>query len=436
VARRTYAKHLMLDALGIAFASTQYDFARRWLSALSGMGSGESDVIGMPARLPLRDAVMMNGVLAHGLDYDDTYLPGGLHATASCFPCALAMAAHLGASGRELLSAYIVGMEAAARLSAVAKGLLHQVGFHPTGLVASFGCALTAGRLLGLDAVRLTMAQGIALSTASSSSRQYNQEGAWTKRMHAGGAGVAGITAAFMAQQGIVGPRAVYEGRYGLFPSHLRDLVAQCDYSLATEKLGEVWEIERVAVKPFPVGQLSIACIDAAIAIARTHAIQADQVQSIRALVPREALAIVCEPAGIKRRPADAYATQFSLHYGIACSFIKGRFGLAELEQFADPEILALAAKVECEADPAAQYPRYYSGELIVTLRDGRRFTHREQANRGSADKPVSLDQIAGKFMDNAQRVMPADRAAQLRDLMLDIDRQTDSRALSRKLAS
>src|SRR3972149_9265739 len=76
---RGRAKHLLLDAIGIAFASGKYEFSRRALSGIRHFGEGDTDVIGLGARLPLRDAVLMNGMVVHGLDYDDTYLPGSIH---------------------------------------------------------------------------------------------------------------------------------------------------------------------------------------------------------------------------------------------------------------------------------------------------------------------------------------------------------------------
>lgn len=212
---RRRAKHLMLDALGIALASTRYDFAHRAFSALAGLaGGGDSVVLGFSTRLPLRDAVLMNGILVHGLDYDDTHVPGVIHATASSFPLALGLAAHLDRSGRELLAAYVLGVEVSARLASVARGGFHRIGFHPTGLIGAFGCTLAAGFLHGTDAARLTMAQGIALSMASGS-LEFLQDGAWTKRLHPGWAAVAGITAAALARTGFVGPGAAYEGASG-----------------------------------------------------------------------------------------------------------------------------------------------------------------------------------------------------------------------------
>jgi 2-methylcitrate dehydratase PrpD len=97
---RERAKDLMLDAIGIAFASTKFEFAEKALAGLSFFGNGERAVIGMPAKLALRDAAVMNGVLIHGLDYDDTHLEGVVHASASCFSCAFGVAAEVNASGR------------------------------------------------------------------------------------------------------------------------------------------------------------------------------------------------------------------------------------------------------------------------------------------------------------------------------------------------
>src|SRR5688500_11454628 len=115
---RERAKLLMLDAVGIAFASTQYDFAHRVLTGLSALNEGgRSSLIGLPGKLALRDSVIMNGVLVHGLDYDDTHIRAIIHATASAFPCALGVAEALRAPGSALLAAYVLGVEAAVRIS-------------------------------------------------------------------------------------------------------------------------------------------------------------------------------------------------------------------------------------------------------------------------------------------------------------------------------
>ncbi len=155
---RERALRLLLDGVGIGLASHRFDFAAPALAAGRALGSGEgpSSVIGAPLRLPMRDAAMVNGVLVHGLDYDDTHLPGVIHPTASLLPALLALGEHLGGEGRavtgaELVTAYVAALECATRVASAPRGGFHHRGFHPTGLVGAFGCAIGAARLLGLD---------------------------------------------------------------------------------------------------------------------------------------------------------------------------------------------------------------------------------------------------------------------------------------------
>ncbi|MDP3610902.1 MAG: MmgE/PrpD family protein [Rubrivivax sp.] len=436
---RERARHLILDAVGIAHASTHYEFAHRSLSAMSELsgGAGDTPVIGLAAKLSMRDAMLMNGILIHGLDYDDTHAAGVIHATASTFPCALGSAAQAGLDGEALLTAYVAGMEVGTRLASVAKGGFHQVGFHPTGLIGAFACTLVAGRLFGLNAAQLAMAQGIALSVGSGS-MEFLQDGAWTKRMHPGWAAVAGFTAATLARNGFKGPRATYEGRFGVFNSYLGPLAKDCDLGLATAGLGEVWELDKVTVKPLPACHFTHACADAAAILRDRHSLRVADIASVRALVPAEVVKTVCEPVATKKRPQNSYDAQFSIPYTVATALAKGSFGLAELDDAAlrDEQVLALAAKVEYEVDPDSPFPTYYSGEVVVTLNDGRELRHREHINRGAAERPISNADVERKFFENMQLVTSTARATQVRDLVLAIGRVSAAVDVQRGLAA
>ena len=432
---RERAKHLMLDAIGIGFASTTFDFARASLAGTRALGgSGDAVVLGMNTRLAVRDAVMINGILMHGLDYDDTHVPGVLHPTVSLLPTVLAQGAALHASGRDMLAAFVLGVETATRLATVAKGGFHTLGFHPTGLVGAFGCALAAGRLLGLTQAQLVMAQGIALSMAGGS-LEFLEDGAWTKRLHPGWAGVAGITAATMARHGFIGPAAAYEGRYGLYATHLADGGKGADLSIATARLGQDWELHNVAVKPFPLCHLTHACADAAIALHR-RGIDPLRIRRAIALVPAETVQVVCEPVANKRRPQNDYDARFSIPFVVASGLIKGRVGLAELEpaELANSAVLALADRVEYRIDPASGFPKYYSGEVMVELDDGTSFTHREHINRGAADRPITEAEITTKFFDNACMALPRERAQRICEAVLELDRCGDVAQLAELL--
>jgi 2-methylcitrate dehydratase PrpD len=429
---RERARHLILDAVGCALAARRFAFSTTALQGIEELaGAGDSVVIGQRLRLPLRDAVLANGILAHGLDYDDTHSEGIVHLTVSTFPTVLAVSQKENVTLREMLTAYILGIEAGARLGAVAKGAFHQVGFHPTGVIGAFACALAAGKLYGLDARQLAQAQGVALSVASGS-LEFLEDGAWTKRLHPGWAGVGGIVAAALARRAFKAPRAAYEGRFGLYASYLGPRAAECDLSRATARLGEVWETMNVALKPFPACHFAHAFADAAIGL--HHQIpDLQQIDRITALVPAEIVQTVCEPAAAKRRPVSDYDAKFSLPYIIAASLVRGHFTLTELEEKAlkDEKILSLAARVDYAIDPDSTFPRHYGGEVVVRTRDGRELRQREAVNRGAADCALSNAEIVEKFMSNGTYGASQELSCEIRDAVLGMDESEPARALA-----
>ncbi|MBD0274547.1 MAG: MmgE/PrpD family protein, partial [Acetobacteraceae bacterium] len=414
------AKRHMLDSLGIALASSGFEFGQRTAAAVRGLaGEGTHPVIGTAMRLPLRDAVLVNGSLIHGLDYDDTHSDAVVHASASAVPVALHMAREHKASGREALAAYILGVEASARIGAAAQGGFHQVGFHPTGMVGAFGCALTAGRLAGATAAQIAAAQGILLSMAAGS-LEFLADGSWTKRVHPGWAGVCAITATALARGGFKAPPRAYEGRFGLFNSHLQEK-APADLSRCADGLGEVWEMRNVALKPYPACHFNHAFVDAALALRARHGLRAEDIARITCRIHDGQVKVVCEPEAAKKAPANSYDAQFSVHYAVCAALVHGRFTLDELEEEAirDPRVLALCQRTGYEHDPASRFPRYYSGELVVETKDGRALRHREEFNRGSDANPLSSADVERKFMDNARRVVSAARARRVLDLVM-----------------
>jgi len=274
-----------------------------------------------------------------------------------------------------------------------------------------------------LSRARLAGAQGIALSLASGN-LQFLDDGAWTKRIHPGWAAACGITAASLAADDIPAPREAYEGRFGLYRSHLPPAeLAACDFSLATAGLASVWEIDNVAVKPFPACHLLHGCADAAIALHRAG-VDPERVRSVRALVPDGAVKAVCEPVAAKRRPKSDYEAKFSLPYAVASGLARGRFGLAELapEALAEPRIERLMDKVDYAVDADSTFPRHYSGEVVVTLDDGRTLNHRVAVNRGNPERPLSNAEIEAKYFENCAMTLADPAARRIRDRVLELD--------------
>jgi len=408
---RVRACHLMLDAVGTGIAAMGETWEQRAFAAAQDLGEGKAATLGHGRALAPRDAALVNGVLMHGLDYDDTHSRGVIHATVTSLPATLAAADHVGATGADMLRAYIVAMEISTRVGSVAAGGLHRFGFHPTGLAGVFGATVGAGLLLGLDETQLVMAQGIALSLAAGS-LEFLEDGAWTKRIHPGWAASSAFAAATLAKHGFVGPRAAYEGRFGLYALYLRDQ-APALLTEAVKGLGETWEIEAVSVKPLPACHMTHAAGDAAAAICAEQGLSGDQIAKVTVLVPEGVVPIVCEPTGPKKTPTSAYDAQFSIPYVVATCLLKGRFTLDDLdaEALVDREVIALAQKVDYAIDPASDYPLHFTGEVIAETVDGRRFVNRQAVNRGAPDRPLSNAEIRAKYDDNAARSLPRPRA-------------------------
>jgi 2-methylcitrate dehydratase PrpD len=417
----------ILDGLGLGLASREQPFATAALAGIDDLGGnmqGGCTVIGRATGMAARDAALANGILIHGLDFDDTHQAAIVHPTAASLPAALAVAEQRGLSGEALLGAYCIGMEAAIRIGAAVKGGFHHAGFHATGVVAHFASALAAGRLLGLDPAALVSAQGIAASTASGV-QVFLEEGAWTKRFHPGWAAVAGITAAHLAGRGFCGPSRPYEGTFGLFESHLQAHADDAELGLITEGLGTVWRMAETALKPYPVCHFIHGCAEAAI-VARDE-IGSAEIETIDILLPEKTLPIVAEPAEAKRNAQTEYEAKFSAPFVVATCLLRGRFGLAELtpEAIAAADVQALARRTRCLADPDSAFPTYFSGGVRLHLSDGRVIARHIPINSGAGDRQMDATAVVGKFMANAEPVLGEARAERLCDAVLGIGQAT-----------
>lgn len=416
------AKLHILDALGLGLASHTYNYSERALAGAAALSShGTCSVIGSHEKLAVRDAAMVNGILIHGLDFDDTHLASIIHPTCTSLPCALSLGELLDVSGEDFLAAFLAGAETSIRIGGAVKGGFHHVGFHATGVVSHFASVITAGKLLGLDEDQLVSAQGITGSTASGI-QVFLEEGAWTKRLHPGWGAVAGITAAQLAKHGYEGPTRPYEGRFGLFETHLHGEADRVDLDELTSDLGHSWRFGATALKPYPVCHFIHGCADAAIAL---HGeIAGEDITSVDAYLAEPTLHIVAEPPESKERPTTDYEAKFSAQFVIATCLLKGRFGLPELlpDALADPGVKALALNVRCHEDPDTAFPTYFSGGVTVHLSDGRSLSRHIRINSGAGDRALEPDAVLAKFMTSATMRVSVSQAEAIRDSVMAIE--------------
>lgn len=399
-----HARRLVLDSLGIAVASTSRDFGERFRGLATARGSGGgSTALGLLDQVPADRAALINGTLAHGLDFDDTYQAGFVHIGAIVIPAALAVAEEIGASMEELITAVVIGYEFSSRIGEAAPGQFHKYGWHATPLCGTFAAALTAARLLGFDQEQMVAAVGIA-GSFTSGIQEFLRDGSDTKRLHTGWAASAGINAAHLAGIGFEGPAAILEGHYGLYSTHLRpgDTVVP---ERITDALGERWNVTALSIKPFPCCHLMHAHIDASRRIIG-QGVKVDDIVAIKAFAHQTTLHVLAEPLEEKRAPRTPYGAQFSLPYGVAVGLIDAdrQIELATFspERLKDPEVLRLAAMVECVLDPDSRLPQFLDGAVEVTLRDGTVLHEREAINRGSPERPLEDAEVLEKFVGNA----------------------------------
>lgn len=430
-----HARNLVLDSMGVAFCAAGEPFAARARQAVSPFGRGDHPVLASRDRLSARDAALLNGILVHGHDFDDTHIGSIVHVSASALPTAIAAAVEHERTTRELLLGYVLGLEVSARVGLAAHGGFHRAGFHPTGLAGAFGSAVTAAKLSGLDATGIAGAQQIVGSMASGI-LEFLEDGAWTKRLHPGWAASSALTAAGFAAADWPGPRAVYEGRYGLFATHLPS--DDWDADTIAADLGQRWEMLSTGVKPYPSCHFTHSFADAVLTIRERESLEPAQVTDILCRIHPTAAAAVCEPMEGKRRPRDLYDAKFSLPYVAGACLQRGRLTLAEFtdEALADADIHAIADRVRIADDPQSRFPEAYSAEVEVTLRDGRVLTHREDVNRGHHERPLTSSDIEQKYLANMRQVTDEPTLERVRAAVADLDSHCSARNFAEACAA
>jgi 2-methylcitrate dehydratase PrpD len=404
---------LLIDVVGLCVTARNEDYVA---SALTGFDDeGICTVVGHPRLLSASGAAFVNGTAAHGQDFDDTFEGGPVHAGAVIVPAVLAACERHRPNGPMALIGIAVGSEVLCRLSLVVPKAVHKAGFHPTAVFGAMGAAAGVGAALGLSALEIVDALGIAGSMASGII-EYLAEGAWTKRMHAGWAAQSGIRAALLARAGFVGPRTVFEGTHGLFHGFAH--TTEGDYEALTADFGERWVTDTIAFKPYPCGTMAQPYIDCARRMA-ARGIRAEDIAAIVCEVAEGTVHRLWEPLAAKQRPPNGYAAKFAVPYLLATGFLRGGVGLGAFTEGAirDPRVLALAAKVQFVIDPENPYPHNYTGHIKAILKDGTVVEERQPHLRGGAHEPLTRQDVIDKFILNAAHGgwMPARSEASLK---------------------
>ncbi len=404
----------VLDILGVSLAASTTDVGRVVRDAAICLGAGdEARVIGFGDRLSAASAAVANGTLAHTLDYDDTHNRSVIHVSAPSVATALTAGEAVAADGAMTLAALIAGSELVCRIGIVVPGGFHARGYHATGVIGTFGAAITAGRLFGLDANQTVNALGIAGSQAAGI-LEFFSDGSSAKRFHPGWAAHSGIAAVYLARAGFTGPATVLEGRYGLFNTHLGP--GEYDVESILDDLGERWECINTSYKPYPCGHVVHPFLDAVLALHREEGLRAEDVEQITCPIAEWMIPIMCEPREIKLKPKTDYHAKFSFPFSIAAALHFGRLGVEAYseENIRNPAILALAERIIHEPDPTAPDTSRFKGWVKVKTKDGRTLERIVENNWGSEANPMTPDQVRRKFRENAELALEPARVDEI----------------------
>lgn len=410
-----------LDAIGVGIASSTVADNAGWAKAappgaaclLSG-GTAEAAA-----------AAMINGALMHALEYDDTHIASVVHGSAFAAPMALAAAELAGASGRDLMAAYVVAWEVAIRIGLAAPGAFQAKGFQATSVGGAIGAAAAAAQVLGLDRAQAVSAIGIAGGQASGT-LAFLADGAMSKALNPGWAARTGIEAARLAQAGMTGPASVLEGAFGVMNA-FADGAHGLDCQLAG--LGDHWLMPEAAFKLYPCCHYIHPFLEAMEQVMATG-LRAEHVTSVCALVPPPAAPLVCEPWARRQAPVSGYDGKWGLAYCMALMLVDGRVDVASFERAPRRDVIAVAERMTWQPMKDHGFPERFAARIEVETIEGTRTAQVAQV-LGAPDRPVPRDRVLDKFSANAGRRYEPAKVEAIASAILGIGTASDVRALT-----
>ena len=417
------AKLLILDTVGIIIrARHDAESTKSLISAVNklDLNNGKCQVFSDTNRYVPSAAALINGTLAHSLDFDDTHAEASLHSSAPILAAAFAAAQMKNCSGQELITACVLGYEIQIRLGLAGGSSAHyQRGFHPTATCGVFGAAAAAGHIVGLNKEQFISAFGIALSQ-SSGSMQFLNDGSWTKRSHVGQAAQNGLNSAILAGEGFKGPKEAFEGKWG----YLNSFVSGGDLSKALEGLGEKYETLNLGVKPYPSCRYSHAAIDGLLALKKEVNFNVDELEDVDIGLSETALNIIGYPIEEKQNPENVVDGQFSMPFCAALVLKNGSFTWDDYKlNLKNDDILNLCKRVNVSPNKQAEEccPKYMSANVKIKV-SGKVYEKFIKIPKGDPENFMTDQEFEDKFDGLTNPYLSEGKLDELKNFMLRID--------------
>lgn len=387
---RRLAERAILDTVGVTLAGADAE-AGTIASATLDDGTGETTVLGRDERRPLADAVFTNATAGHALDFDDVALAAmDGHPSVPMVAPLLAVGEREGASGREVLTAYVAGFETQNYLSRPISPGHYEGGWHATSTIGVFGAAAAVARLLGLSPERTEHALDIAASMPAGLKRNF---GSTTKPIHAGQAARSGTTAALLAAEGATADSAAIAGDRGFLELYRGDGTPALE---RLPDLGTRWSLleDGIDVKKYPCCYYTHAAIHAASSLAAAEDLEPGSVDEVVVTASRGAADALAHDD-----PDTGLEAKFSMPYLVASAIVRDRVDLAAFDEdrIDDPAVQSVRERVRLTVDDALAYDSN-AARVEVTTRSGTEYERFRERPPGTHDDPLSDEELHGKF--------------------------------------
>ena len=420
------AKRMILTIAGTTIAGAMLEGCEALVDQIKGWGGREeANILLHGGKVPAHNAALVNSYMARALDFDDGIRPG-MHVGASAVPAALA-ASELadGCTGKEFLTALVVGAELADRINLVSD----YDGFDPTGICSIFAATAAASRILTLEKEQTWNALAIAFNK-SGGSFQSNIEGALSVRLIQGFVAQGGIISAQLAQKGFTGPKNFLEGIYGYFHLYAKD---KYDPSSVAGELGKRFEFTKTMFKKYPSCGGTISSTEAILDLAKKYDITPDNVDRINVKVTPYAHKLVGGPFRIGDNPR--VNAQFSIRYCVANALLRKSSRLEHFEEplIRDPAIMEITQKIHTEADPALDKRDETAVEMEVLTKNGDTYSKRIDFAAGFAERPLTSEEIMERFqscISFSGAILPLDNVEKLVSMVNELEKRKDVRDL------
>ncbi|MBI4334006.1 MAG: MmgE/PrpD family protein [Chloroflexi bacterium] len=402
-------------------------------------GVEESSLVTEGCKVPCLNAAFSNTAISFG--GFDGFHRAALHLPCSLVPATVAVADREHASGKELILATVAGAEIMARVGlALGASQVYNRGFHPTSLCAPIGCAVAAGKLLGLGRDELAQAISIAaVQGAGAPPWPQFPKSPHSDRAQLGRAAQSGVLAALLAQIGVIGISAIFEDPRGFLRAHSE----KPEPEKLTKGLGEAYEVTQTTLRRFGVGMYSIPGIEVLLDILHRHQVRGEDIERMTFRLPSAVVSLVGSP-GYPSGDATGAASKSS-RYVLAFTAYHGEEGISFTRAYKteanlkDPRHIDLFKRIDVVAEPELDkfFPGTWPAILTVRTRDGREFSRTHNgAVKGSPENPFTAQEIEMKFTKVVAPRLPKQRCDQMLDILRRLEETNDVSCLAALMAA